>query len=72
MKFKKPTNDQIIATIFVLIIVIVVGIMSIFKCNSVKADIDKNKFIPKDTLIVMQDKPFYTNVQSTYKCNTRM
>jgi len=72
MKYKNPTDDQIIATIFVLIIVIVVGIISIFKSNNVKADIDKNKFIPKDTLIVMQDKPFYTNVQSTYKCNTRM
>lgn len=72
MKFRKPTDDQIITTIFVLIIVIVVGIMSIFKSNSVKADVNKSKIIPKDTIIVIQDKPFYTNVQSTYKCNTRV
>lgn len=61
-----------IATIFVILVVIVIGLMSVYKHTFQRSDIDKSRIIPNDTIIIIQDKPFYTNVQSTYKCNRRV
>ena len=69
---RKPSKDQITASIFMLIVVVIVFIMSMCASNKKHADIDKTKYLPKDTIIVIQDKPFYTNVQSTNKCNKRV
>jgi len=69
---RKPSKDQITASIFILVIVVIVFIMSVCANNKKHADIDKTKYLPKDTIIVIQDKPFYTNVQSTNKCYKRV
>jgi hypothetical protein len=57
---KKPSKDQLTASILVLIIVFVVFIMSAFnQYKKYNSDIDTTKITPKDTLQFIQKKPFY-------------
>lgn len=59
MKYKKPTDDTIIASIFVIAIVFIIFCLSVYNEKFKRSDIDKRKYIPKDTTVIHQTKPFY-------------